>query len=128
MPDFLKGSSFYYPLKQRAQTPHLWIVITDPRPEDGKCVAVNLTSYKNNQGDTNCEVAVGEHPFVKHLSVVIYGNAMLVEPGVLEDLEYNGLLEERERVSPELLARIQEGALRSDDMNPRFADLVRKYG
>lgn len=61
------------------QGSHLWIVISDPAKHKGDFVIVNLTSDQFRAGK-ECELNVGDHPWVKHKSYVSFGDARRVTP------------------------------------------------
>jgi len=63
------GDTFYCPTPNN-DTPHLWIVLTDANA-DNKAVCVNLTT---RQSDSDCTTICqcGEHPYIKHESVINY--------------------------------------------------------
>lgn len=91
------------------QTEHLWIVIASI----GDSIAiVNLNSQRRGADETVVLLG-GEHPFVKHRTVVTYADARIAKKADL--IAYA----ERQSawcnpVSLELLARIQAGAVESE--------------
>lgn len=90
---------------------HLWIVITEPS-ERGRVVIVNVTTRRPGSDDT-CVLQVNDHPFIRHESVIAYQYARLTRNAVLGDSARRQLLQMRQPVSPQLLERIQNGALAS---------------
>ncbi|MBM3334646.1 hypothetical protein FJY63_08295 [Candidatus Sumerlaeota bacterium] len=100
------GDTFLGPLPQQ---PHLWIVITTPN-DRGEVAIVNFTS---TICDKTCQVAPGEHPFVKKPTVVRYQDARLALVSDLRKGCERGLLSLRTPVDSNLLRRIQQGALQS---------------
>jgi hypothetical protein len=90
---------------------HLWVVIA--RAADDAAI-VNFTTRTPSSPDESCIVAAGEHPFVVHDTVVNYAAGKLIGHAELEGARAHRLLEVHpDRVSPELLLRIQEAALAS---------------
>ncbi len=75
-------------------------------------VAFNLTS-RDWDSDQTCVIRVGEHPYVVRDSVIAYRFGELLTPHHIARLQ---LLAPKEHgpVSPQLLLRIQEGAIKSD--------------
>jgi hypothetical protein len=63
------GETFYCPTPNN-DTPHLWIVLTDANAEN-KAVCVNMTT-KRSDSDCTTICRCGEHPFIKHESVINY--------------------------------------------------------
>lgn len=66
------------------QTPHLWIIITDPNPESNLCAIVSVTTLRNGK-DQTVILKVGDHPFIRHESTISYGDAMIVDAKRLEN-------------------------------------------
>ena len=62
-------------------TPHLWAVITNP-DQDDNVVIVNLTTRQPHSDDT-VVLSRGEHPFVRHETVISYQDARLVKTSAL---------------------------------------------
>jgi hypothetical protein len=90
---------------------HLLIICSDSLP-DGSVVAFNFTSQRWDS-DQTCVIKVGEHPYLVRDSVIAYKFGRSLTPRQIAQLQ---LLAPKEYgpVSPELLLRIQEGALKSD--------------
>jgi hypothetical protein len=88
---------------------HLYIVVH--RATD-TCVSVNFTTKKPSFDDS-CVVKAGEHPFLKHDSVVCYDRPIVWSTEkTIADWKY--LIEvQKEPVGPALLRRIQEGGAKS---------------
>lgn len=93
---------------------HLWVVAST-RASDGSVVMFMLTSRKPHTTDLNCLILAGEHPFVKHDTVVAYelGKIMSVADQQFI-IQRPGLVPPQQPVSELLLERIQKGALQSD--------------
>jgi|ERR1019366_1845646 hypothetical protein len=103
-----------------AEGAHLWVVITIP-DGTGVVLIVNFTSHRPSC-DESCVVEVGEHPFVKHKTVVAYEKARSCDPKVQAMFKSNA--SRRDPVSADLLKRIQEGALKSDLTVKKYQKLV----
>jgi hypothetical protein len=54
--------------------PHLWILITDPRPESQKSVIVSVTTLRSHS-DQTVILRKGDHPYILHDSVISYQDA-----------------------------------------------------
>lgn len=102
---------------------HLWVICSGPQPPDDAVVAFNLTS-KDWDSDTSCVIQAGEHPYVRHESVIAYQYGELFRPDHIARLK---LLAPREYdpVSPELLLRIQQGAVASPDTREQLKKIMR---
>jgi hypothetical protein len=103
--------------------PHLWIVISKEGP--GGFVVANLTSRVPGCDET-CVVKVGEHPWVRHDSVIAYARAQLLSRQAIDVLKKLGCYAPKEPVSAQLLLRIQRGALESPYMKQRYQAQVRE--
>ncbi len=57
---------------------HLWVVSSLPT-DDGSVVILSFTTWRFGC-DENCVIEVGEHPFVKHKTVIAYEKALLLPP------------------------------------------------
>jgi hypothetical protein len=101
---------------------HLYIVCSNPTPQE-EVALFNFTT-KRTMSDLNCVVQPGEHPFVTVETVVEYGSGRLFTQKqwdaaiALWAVQYPA-------VSDELLWRIQQGALTSDQTPQILQDLVR---
>lgn len=97
---------------------HLWIAIGE-RTKDGArdIVIVSITTW-HQRADETCKLVCterGMHPFVKHESFVYYRGTMIVPEAPLDAQKAN----KRQRLSPELLARVQQGA-HASPQTPRW--------
>lgn len=101
------GGSFLEVLPDR---PHLWFVCTQP-DEAGDVVILNVTSLKLWTRDRTCELQPGDHPFIRHASVVSYGRGRLARLLSLETSLASGVFRPQPAASPEVLVRIRDGAL-----------------
>lgn len=108
------GDTFLLP-KSAYEVEHLWIVITDPEPDSNKAVCVNITS-RNSFSETTVILKKGDHPFIKHESVINYADARELDLGKVYEV-LNTPTRQRfafgicDPCSPELLRRIQDGLL-----------------
>jgi len=105
------GDSVLMPKPGANQIPHLWIVITDPN-NNGECVIVNITTYKAIS-DNTVVLKSGDHPFIKHDSIVEYMDARIVSEQKLEAAIKGGAAISKERCPVSTLAKIQKGILKS---------------
>lgn len=91
---------------------HLWVLILCSDPVTMETVIVNLTTQRSHS-DTTLVLQPGDHPFVKHPSVVHYGDARIVDGRPIEAALMAGTFPAHSDCSPDLLHRIQEGLLTS---------------
>lgn len=100
-------------------TKHLFAIVLDPTQLEGygskPCVImVGVTSIKEGvPHDDACELLQGDHPFIKHPCYVDYRYARIEQAEAVERHIQNGLFNEKEDCSPELLQRLVRGALTS---------------
>lgn len=105
---------------------HLWIVLSLPT-ERGEIALVNLTTHgRSSRCGTHCVVVQpGEHPFVRRDSCVHYRKAVLGLAAPLNAARNQRTLRTHAPVEPELLRRIQNGALSMHETEPGFKAAVR---
>ena len=102
-------------------TPHLWAVITDPNQDDN-VVIVNLTTRQPHSDDTVI-LRRGEHPFVRHETVISYQDAMLVKTSALTQAVRGGAATMHTAFRLDVLTKIQCGLEKS----PYTPDIVKTY-
>src|ERR1019366_5002265 len=78
----LKQGDTFLISSPRNEVEHLWIVLTEP-DEENQSLCVNITTAQDGS-DLTVELNKGDHPFIKHPSVVNYFDARLM---VLQDVE-----------------------------------------
>ena len=103
---------------------HLWVVASLPTP-DGSLVIFNLTSHRSGCDET-CVVEPGEHPFVKHRSVVAYARGQSLPAQAVKYMQARKLYQPHQPVSAALLDRIQRGALASEFTPQKLQAAVRE--
>ena len=108
--DLKPGDCVLLPSRDRKKPPHLWTVLTPPKA--GKVIIVNFTT-KRDFSDPSTVLNVGDHPFVKHLTVIDYYKTQLVNVAPLKEGIKNGWFSEHSALKPEILRRVQEGLLKS---------------
>src|SRR5713226_4097921 len=72
------GDTLLIPAPGSTVTPHLWIVVTEPTPDTHLCVIVNITTLRRG-ADQTVTLRPGDHPFIRHPSVVRYSDAQIVD-------------------------------------------------
>lgn len=111
------------------RTKHLWVVITEP-DESGCVVLVNVTTATESKQrlDRSCVLDVGDHPFIKHQSLINYQDALKCRADAI-DAAIQSLpttcIEQRERFQPSVLRRIKKGALESDSMPRKLKAMIK---
>jgi len=88
---------------------HLWIVVA--LSANDEAVMFNVTTVRAGC-DLTCPVNVGDHPFVKHDSVIAYGRGQIITPTIFEALQRAGCTIQPS-ASADLVKRIREGPMKS---------------
>ena len=108
------GDTFLIP-KRGADVEHLWIVITEP-DADANAVCGSVTT-KRSYSDTTVVLDVGDHPFINHESVIHYADARILDLQTVQaalDAHIRAFTcRSHKPCSPGLLARVQDGLLKS---------------
>jgi hypothetical protein len=103
------------------QDGHLWIIIADV---DNKLVIVSVTSLTENVEDT-CILGKGDHPFITHPSVISYKDIReFPRAGMARGLKSRDVIA-CEPVSPRVLRKIQDCALKPNVLGQRFREAIR---
>ena len=120
------GDTFFIQVPNARRDPIRYFVLTSlDVSTDGTLLCVYLKSLRLGS-DTSCVVRPDEYPGVTEDHVVEYGHPLLADFHALAGaLENNPDVSWRSHLcSPELLRRMQEGALKSDYISPRYRKLV----
>jgi hypothetical protein len=91
---------------------HLWVVLCEPNV-DGKGICVSFTT-KRDHSDCTTQCEPGDHPFIRHASVIAYAFALLIPVAKFEDCLASGAFAPREPCSAKLMKNILDGLLISD--------------
>ena len=76
------GDTLLMPLLVPQRLPHLWIIITEPGLDE-RCVIVCVTTLRNDR-DQTVTLVPGDHPFIKHPSVILFADAQIARVISLE--------------------------------------------
>ena len=106
---------------------HLWVVLS-AATGDGQIAVANLTTHGRSRfcGNHCVVVRPGEHPYVVRDSCMHYQKWTLALAQPLDAAKERRTLEQRAPFSPEILRRVQEGALASQFPSKPFKDAVRE--
>ena len=109
------GSTFLLPKSGRG-IEHLWIVLTDP-DSNGLSVCVNVTTNRFG-ADTTVLLMPGDHPFIRHESVIHFEDARFIDLRRVQELLSRGssgqfACRTLEHCTHILLDRIRKGLLLS---------------
>jgi len=87
-------------------------------------VLVNLTSQSQLR-DQSCVLRVGDHPFIKHETVINYAEAVISNEQAIFAAARGGVIQYDVAVTPEALTKIQAGALASPQIESRVKNAVK---
>ena len=90
---------------------HLWIVVS--APSEGEVVTVSVSTKRKNS-EPLMLLQNGDHPFIRHDSVIDYKFSRIRIVDDIETAIRNGVAKTRERISEVILKRVQSGLLDSD--------------
>lgn len=90
---------------------HFFVVLTDPAKSD-TVLLVNATTYRQNAPhDASCFLDVGDHPFIRHKSYIVYSKPHKATVQKLRTMIASGTITLRPPpVSQAVFARIEAGA------------------
>lgn len=95
---------------------HFWLIISDPSLDPLNVLVVNITTWRADKEQT-CLVNPGDHPAIRHNSCVYYRGSRVHSDAHLNHLfNANRMVLHEHPASPELLARVREGAVASKMM------------
>lgn len=91
---------------------HLWVLLTDPRP-GGEAVIASVTTLRHN-GDQTVILQPGDHPFIRHASIVLYSDCRIVSAAELTKWIVAGMAIPQAPFTSRVLSTITKGAMQSD--------------
>lgn len=95
--------------------PHLFAVMNDPC-KDGLCLTLMISSIKDGKAhDATCVLNVGDHPFVKKPSSVVYRLATTARAIHIGSMVDKKVYVHREDWDPAVFNRIAQGIYQSDN-------------
>jgi hypothetical protein len=89
------------------------VVCAQPGSDPDERVIISITSDGEHIKDRSCEVAEGDHDFIKHRSYVLFRKAAIVTVGDLSAWKARGNLVIKTDMSAAVVDRIRHAALRS---------------
>jgi len=90
------------------------VVCAQPHSDPDERVIINITSDGEHIKDRSCELAEGDHEFIKHRSYVLFRKAAIITVGDLTAWRSRGNLDVKRDMSPAIVDRIRAAALESD--------------
>ena len=115
--------------KYEGATPHQWVIVTEPIPETGLAVIVNITTLQPHSDKTTI-IAAGEHPYVTHDSVAFYGDAQIVDVRLIEKgiKVANKYIWQLAPCDAKLLQKLQSGIIKSPHTKKKISDFCKERG
>jgi hypothetical protein len=97
----------------RGSIEHLWIVVENDIPGDpDSMIVVNISSLREGS-DNSTILTKGDHPFIKHDSSVVFGDAQIVLKTLVQQFADLSPEKIKEKLEDQVLERIEEGLLLS---------------
>ncbi|MGM0832251.1 MAG: hypothetical protein ACQEUK_05385 [Pseudomonadota bacterium] len=111
---------------------HLHIIMNDPvyYPERDYygVLLVNISSVRpGRRYDRTCLIEAGEHPFIRHQSYVVYGDAVVKSADDISQFVSTGEFSARDPVDEINYQRVLEGFDRSPKVAPKIKRFIRNY-
>jgi hypothetical protein len=101
---------------------HLWIIISDPAKNNGKCVLINLTD--SSHGEHSFTLVPGQHRYIYKDSDVNFGDAFLTSEKELKLYAHYGAAKPHD---PMDMAIVQEILKRAQKPHPAFPPHLLKF-
>jgi len=111
-------------LRLRIGGAHVHVVLSEPSGATREILVVNWTTLDEDCVDDACVLQPGEHPAVHRASSMAYSRAHLWRADQVVFALQNGVLEELNAVSPEVLRRMTSGALTSPELRSEWKKLL----
>jgi len=106
---------------------HLFVVMNDPCPEK-LCLVISISSIKPKRHfDPACVLEVGDHPFIKHPSFIMYRLAETKKAMHISNMVDSKYYLKHKDFEEPAFGNIAAGLFKSDEVKPRilkYADAV----
>jgi len=107
----------------------LWFIISDPTLDEHNILFVNLTTWKSDrEQDESCTLNRGEHPFIRHKSIIDYSRAQIASLANLSALHDQNQIIIMEPVTDSVLDRIRQGIRMSQHAIHRHRQILQDQG
>lgn len=116
-----------YNKKSRGTPSHPWIIISDTEEDPNNVVIVNFTDADSHH-DLTCVLTHEDIPWLNKRSCVAYQFSKLTTLYELEEAQGKGLLLNPQTVSNEILMRIRDGAVASEETKNACLVVLRAQG
>ena len=103
---------------------HLKIILTEPNASGLVVVATVFTLRREKKQEMDCVLKAGDHPFIRHDSIVAFSDAKaLPAMDILAKLQ-SGELIRKEEMSASVFERVLQAAKASSGMFPRIKSML----
>ena len=124
------GDTFFLPDHNGVR--HLYVVLSDPEQSSDQ-IFIAMISTRGDGKEECCILRAGDHPFLRHDSVVVYRMppARPVSLAQLKLLEADGILSQNKNtvpVAPLLLERMRRSSAESRQLEDRVDQLLFRQG
>ena len=103
---------------------HLRIIVSDS-DKNNEQIVVSVTSLKFDNQDKSCIIHPGEHPFIKHKSIIDFKRTKIMSTIDIINGINKGWLIKKEDISDTLLTRIQNALKQSKFISAEGKSLFR---
>lgn len=115
MPRFRAGDTIHWHYPDNCDQDHLSIVLCDSDYEPETVILVPISTL-NSKSDTTVVLNVGDHPFIRHPSSVVY---RLTESIYTDDIDIRGFTRDA-KLREDILEKVIDGVFKSDDTEYRM--------
>ena len=106
------GSAYRAPLLEICETPHIWVILTEPSENEKKVIVANITSKRQNS-DLTTILSVYDYNELHHPSIVNYSDAFIASADkIMRGIE-SGNAEECPPIRRRVLDKICNGLSKS---------------
>ena len=103
--------------------PHLWIVLTEPAGNPARVLIASCTSRKS-WSDATIVLDRGDHPFIRHETVIAYDGIRIVESRIIELQLSLDKIRRKEPMRRSVLDRVVEAVLESANTAGKFKQFI----
>jgi hypothetical protein len=108
-----KGKCFLIPSGPLEDGKHLFVIVTNKCPADCHLLISRSSVEPGEYYDPACLLQAGDHPFIKHLSFVVYSKALIISHDdiIARVRDFTFLI--KEDVSDTVAVKIRDGIAQS---------------
>lgn len=110
--------------RPNAEGAHVWVVISNPAPNDGKVLVVSWTTLREYSADHACYLEPGDHPAITWKSTIAYTRARVWDPEKIVSAVEGKALRRLDDLKPQTLQKIRNGALASHELRSEWKRML----